>query len=496
MTMKNQYCKICGTLLPEDGVCLRCGAVYHFADDGTLIEPVRKVKKVSVKPAKKKGIIVKRAIDSSEAETKTIPIPEELFSDSKQVPKAQKRTDWTGSENASFKKESAYTPNFVLLDEKPPSYNTRNAEGYSEPERAKQQNQVPFNDNPHEKAPSGKPKNTISSGVLFAVFLVSALLAGLMMYYFLGSRMAENADSALSTTESSSTADVADSTKTALPIETFLTFTVKSMTYSSGDEGDFSSTYSFDKSSGRLTINNSSWGQDFPVLFPLIEGESMVGKHLSLSVIDDEMYASCAELFCESELITKGILKEIHIFQNDGTAEEEIIYQFTVESGRLTRAFITYKTEYFSGDSDARKPDTEITIIDYIYDDNNRLIKINSETDSENEGLHWSTKKDLKYSKEGLLTGIISKDEGLDGGGTQRVKLFYTDKKLSKSTSGDSSATFTYDEQGRLSDIRFASNWDESISYLHFDYSDSNEIKTISQGSAYGGKTYTYEHSH
>ena len=57
--MKNRYCIFCGTLLPEDGVCLRCGAKYQLADDGQLQVIPRKVKKVSAKTTPKKKNTVK-----------------------------------------------------------------------------------------------------------------------------------------------------------------------------------------------------------------------------------------------------------------------------------------------------------------------------------------------------------------------------------------------------------------------------------------------------
>ena len=59
--MKNRYCLFCGTLLPEDGVCLRCGAKYELADNGQMKVIPRKVKKVSAKKkvTGKKQILLK-----------------------------------------------------------------------------------------------------------------------------------------------------------------------------------------------------------------------------------------------------------------------------------------------------------------------------------------------------------------------------------------------------------------------------------------------------
>ena len=105
--MKNRYCLFCGTLLPEDGVCLRCGARYELADNGQMKVIPRKVKKVSVK----KKVTAKKA-DSSQAETQTIPIPEDIFSFSDDIKREEKHTDWTGAS-----KVEKYEPNYGLGNE-------------------------------------------------------------------------------------------------------------------------------------------------------------------------------------------------------------------------------------------------------------------------------------------------------------------------------------------------------------------------------------------
>ena len=116
--VKNRYCLFCGTLLPEDGVCLRCGAKHELAESGQLKAIPRKVKRVVAKPAAKKRIVVKIASDLSKAETQTIPIPEDVFSFSEEAKREEKHADWTGDSAQHQKKEEPeYVPNFVLQDE-------------------------------------------------------------------------------------------------------------------------------------------------------------------------------------------------------------------------------------------------------------------------------------------------------------------------------------------------------------------------------------------
>ena len=176
--MKNRYCMFCGTLLPEDGVCLRCGAKYRLADDGQLKVIPRKVKKVSVKTTPKKRFTVKTKQESSEAETKTIPIPEDVFSFSDDAKREDMHTDWTGDS------EPDYVPNFVLKDEKEQAYrqySNANKEGAHK-------NQAHENNNPR---PKQKP---LGSGALIAIFLIIAIVSALASYFFLGNHQRDIKD--------------------------------------------------------------------------------------------------------------------------------------------------------------------------------------------------------------------------------------------------------------------------------------------------------------
>lgn len=178
--MAKRFCVQCGTLLPEEGVCLRCGAVYSFADDGTLIVHPRKVKKVKVKASPKKRVFAKRAVDPHEADTQTIPIPEDVFSYSKRPGDEEKHADWTGNntDDVSFEKEEyEYTPNFVLRDEEKradepfPEYDDNEtflSSGFSEADNSIQRNE-----------------NGMSTWAKSILFFVVALLTMLLVYLLL-----------------------------------------------------------------------------------------------------------------------------------------------------------------------------------------------------------------------------------------------------------------------------------------------------------------------
>lgn len=160
--MKNRYCLYCGTLLPEDSVCLRCGAKYEIADDGQMIVTPRKVKTVVAKPQKK--ITAKKA-DLSQAETQTIPIPEDVFSFSDDTKHVKERT------------ENDYMPNYVLKDgpERVDQFNAERQKQKTAPKTATHKNKEV-----HQASVNGK--------TLIAVFLVMGILSSVVTCLFLKSR--------------------------------------------------------------------------------------------------------------------------------------------------------------------------------------------------------------------------------------------------------------------------------------------------------------------
>lgn len=163
--MKNRYCLYCGTLLPEDGNCLRCGAKYEIDEEGQLRVIPRKVKKVSAKVSLTKKHTIKKKLEPSEADTQTIHIPEDVFSFSDDAEKKEKHTDWTGE---GGKADSYYVPNFVIHND---------FESHSD--------QVETNTVDQEPVEAPPPAKKISASSLLAVFLIITLLSASMSYLLL-----------------------------------------------------------------------------------------------------------------------------------------------------------------------------------------------------------------------------------------------------------------------------------------------------------------------
>ena len=159
--MKNRYCLYCGTLLPEDGTCLRCGAKYELDSDGNLKVIPRKVKKVSAKKIPRRKYIAKKIDDPSKADTQKIHIPEDVFSSSNDA--EEKHADWTG---AGKEAEPFYVPNFFIHEESD-----------------KQTDQDNASDEKTVKANASVKR--ISAASLLAVFLIITLLSASLSYLLL-----------------------------------------------------------------------------------------------------------------------------------------------------------------------------------------------------------------------------------------------------------------------------------------------------------------------
>lgn len=170
--MKNRYCLYCGTLLPEDGVCLRCGAKYKLADDGRLTVIPRKVKQVSVRPSAKKRKDEILTANCSETETQTIPITGDISSYSEEVLREEKHTDWT---NAKKKSLAENNDSNASINTKQMEYNTNSQSVISG-----------VQDDLRFSAENQKKDGTHASGsgkiVYWIVFVLAVFLAATMTF--------------------------------------------------------------------------------------------------------------------------------------------------------------------------------------------------------------------------------------------------------------------------------------------------------------------------
>lgn len=355
--MKNRYCLFCGTLLPEDGVCLRCGAKYELADDGQMKVIPRKVKKVSVKPSVKKKTTAKKA-DPSQAETQTIPIPEDIFSFSDDIKREDKHTDWTGDS-----KGKAYEPNFVLYDE--PS------EQCAEPparESVSVEKTVPTN---YEHA----------RGMFWAVFIGIALLVAGITFFVLHDRPADNTVSVLSSkTVQTGVADIANdfSENYSEPPDAISYFNNLSITDGNGNE---KVRYEYDPDNKKLSIititsdlSNDYYWLDLGLL-PLISPEKrnnnlLIGSYVrheemgNMAISDDSLEI----LFALSDYIRSGAIEKLDYGGEDYSFEvdpsthllKSVIHEdsFSREDSFVQKSVLTYENNYlsrvrFNYDSDA-----------------------------------------------------------------------------------------------------------------------------------------------
>lgn len=479
--MANRFCIQCGTLLPEDGVCLRCGAVYSFADDGTLTIHPRKVKKISAKATPKKKVFAKRTIDSHEADTQTIPIPEDIFSHSEQDGAEEKHADWTGSDagDVSFQSEghNEYNPNFVLQDEE---------EAY-EPYPDHEDSQTYYDLGPSiAEEPEKASKRTVSRGVLWFLFLVIAVLSAILAYQVLNSwkSVDDTAGTQMVGSSTSITARKESTTKKATPV-----FTATALRVEAAMIGDDSVIYSLDKASGRLDIYYSGNCPMGMILLPLVDGPDLAKKHLSLAVLAKGSKWSFDELLCESDLIKEGIIKEIKLHIKNDETTSEASYQFSVESGRLEKIYhVDDYADYYG------MRNSDFSEVDYSYDSQGRVTTIKKTDDNDDSFVEMR----FKYDSNGYLSEVYRKESYPEYSEETTDTLKYSEKQLLSITpkgefkENRTVASFEYDENGTLKQMRKRS-YDkfENEEYV-FSCSPLGEINTVRVDGIEEGDTYTY----
>ena len=340
--MKNRYCLFCGTLLPEDGVCLRCGAKYELADNGQMKVIPRKVKKVS---AKKK--VTGKKTDPSQAETQTIPIPEDIFSFSDDTKHEEKRTDWTGNSREEYK------PNFVLHNESPERQDLKASTHRS------------------ESIENATPKNTKRSSRLWLIFIGITLLVAGITFFALHDKPTDTTVSVVSskTNQTEAKASANDfSANYSEPTDAVSFFNNLSITDEKGNE---KVRYEYDPSNKKLSIytitnylSNDYYWLDLGLL-PLISPEKrnnnlLIGSYARHAEMGNQAVSddSLEILFALSDYIRSGAIEKLDY---DGTT-----YSFEVdpsthllnsvinedgssnENGFVQKSVLTYENSYLS----------------------------------------------------------------------------------------------------------------------------------------------------
>lgn len=305
--MKNRYCLFCGTLLPEDGVCLRCGAKYELADNGQMKVIPRKVKKVS---AKKK--VTGKKTDPSQAETQTIPIPEDIFSFSDDTKHEERHTDWTGNSREEYK------PNFVLHNESPERQDLKASTHRS------------------ESIENATPKNTKRSSRLWLIFIGITLLVAGITFFALHDKPTDTTVSVVSskTNQTEAKASANDfSANYSEPTDAVSFFNNLSITDEKGNE---KVRYEYDPSNKKLSIytitnylSNDYYWLDLGLL-PLISPEKrnnnlLIGSYARHAEMGNQAVSddSLEILFALSDYIRSGAIEKLDY---DGTT-----YSFEVD---------------------------------------------------------------------------------------------------------------------------------------------------------------------
>lgn len=467
--MANQYCIQCGTLLPEDGVCLRCGAVYSFSDDGTLTIHPRKVKKVTAKTSVKKRIFAKRSLDSSEADTQTIHIPEDIFSHSDRRVNTEKHQDWTGE-------DEDYVPNFVFLDSEGESYSNRVEE---DDDFQKEEAYIPV---------PPKPKTKGKGFGLFVLFLIIVILTSVFVFLWFGSSEPEQNSAVASSTSTYTSTTSQTTTQKAAPV-----FTATALQLEGGMIGNDRAIYHFDKDTGQLTINYSGNAEKEWLLLPLIDGEDLTKKHLSLVSLMRNNFRFFENELCESEFITSRQIRTIELLAEEDYQEWETTYQFTVEDGKLIKAYVTETSDRWSAEKV-----TTYTETDYSYDERGFVTRIFVKDQSSNGELLRSYEEIMSYDDKGYLVGITHKSS--DGAWNEQ----YTDTlkysgKLLKSVTPDHDSngalSFEYDDTGYLVKAREITHDPYENTELSITNTSTGDVKSIYITGIERGDTYSYSRS-
>lgn len=484
--MANQYCIQCGTLLPEDGVCLRCGAVYSFSEDGTLIIHPRKVKKVTAKTSVKKRIFAKRSLGLEEDDTQAINIPEDIFSHSDHRVNTEKHQDWTGE-------DEDYIPNFVFLDGEGDSYSSRE-DYYPEDDVYREEWDYQKESGYQESEPIYPvPQNSRNKGKGCArlfLFLVILALTSVFVFVWFGSSDLKKDKTTATSEDASATTAIQSTIKKPDPV-----FSASALQLEGSWLEDDNATYSFNETTGLLEVDYKGSCPSGVLLLPLFDGPDLTKKHFSLATIARSSFWSLDEALCESDFITRGIIKEIDLFWRKGDSINDLYYLFEVSSGKLQST--TVNEVHYSDNNTVRSE--LVTEISYSYNSQGQLTLVSSKKSSYSNDMGISEIK-LSYDENGFLSQIKYKTTEPDFTETYTETLEYSGNQLKSLTpdksptleNGVSIASFEYDTNGGLARIRKITHDVHENTEIEITNNSSEEIVKLYMTGIEMGDTYTF----
>ena len=435
--LNNRYCLFCGTLLPEDGVCLRCGAKYQLADDGQLVVSRRKVKNVSVKAAPKTKITDRKTTRFSEADTQTIPIPEDVFSSTEGSNREDTHNDWTNRGDTAKAKEKD-----------PPLYSKTV--------------------NEKQKIRDNKRK----AGGLIIVLIVGLLVAALLVLL--------NDNNGLENNQNEAATTVQTTTTTLIPTTDSQEFVFPELSLRCYQGNDFSQGfYTYDADRKMLSINSNGGEPLDYFLLPLIDNHNNKNNPLLPLSIIELIGDPCIPLVF-SDLVKEGHIKSITISSNE-YSDRQAVYEMVVKNGLVQQA--SYRFTSKEEDPVGTSEYYENTKCQYEYDANNRLV---SETVISLDDTNRQYEQELyfEYESDGGLKSVHGTyhvvNEGFDGVINTELKKHNDNKISSISFISDEEAPpvgadYTYNEEGYVRRLEMH----ESPSTYVFNYDQNDRIVSL-----------------
>ena len=435
--LNNRYCLFCGTLLPEDGVCLRCGAKYELADNGQLVVSRRKVKNVFAKASPKTKNVDRKTARYSEADTQTIPIPVDIFSLSEELNQEDKHNDWTNRGNVAKEK------------------------GKESHIRSK---------STHEKQ---RKRDNKRRTVVLIIAILAVLLAAVVLFSSIDKNGSEKNKNEIST-------NVPTTTTTQITSTDNQGFVFPELSLRCYQGNDFSQGfYSYDSNRKMLSVRDNGHDPISFFLLPLIDNQNNKNNPLLPLCIIELIGDPCIPLVF-SDLVKEGHIKSIMISSNE-YSDQQAVYEMVVKNGLVQQASyrFTSKEEDPVGNSEYY----ENTKCQYEYDANNRLV---SETVISLDDTNRQYEQELyfEYESDGGLKSVHGTyhvvNEGFDGVINTELKKHNDNKISSISFISDEEAPpvgadYTYNEEGYVRRLEMH----ESPSTYVFNYDQNSRIVSV-----------------
>lgn len=460
--MKNRYCIFCGTLLPEDGVCLRCGAKYQLADDGQLQVIPRKVKKVSAKTTPKKSITVKAKPEPYEAETQTTPILEDVYSFSDEYRHEEKHTDWTSDSNVNNPEKRRSVPEVFGKSK----IGVSNRQGAEKP----------------KLSTARKRAAIVSTKTLVAVLLLTAMLSTCLVYGLW--RRSYNSRNASSINKISTTDTIGSNTSAIKSENSKELFDIPSFTCFQGEEA-IEAHYTYTPETRTLTIDHNGMDYSGMYMLPLVDFKSNQGE--SLIPLSIWSLGDCPVLgFLFSDWITSGTIERIIVnssYSGNGNSERRTEdYHIRVDQGLVRQVECTM--DYKSYDQDNESGDShEATVYTFDYDKTKTLV---SETIVYNTNFYQSKdQRTFLYDENSCLQSIgilFSQNQGtsLKGGIEVTKDSLGRIVSIDQSFESDEEAPpigydYFYNEAGYVTKV----NSHEAPDTTYLEYDSDGRVKTV-----------------